>query len=402
MLLEHFVAAFPQKYNKKLLHFRFRREDPQAGYVWLDIRNPKDPLPAYKGIVMSKVLSLGELNVNKRKSRLRRKSNADPGLEGAKANARYTQSQAQPRYSDRVDQEVHENEEEEYEEEQPAQQQYQPPPPAPAATKPKSVSPVTPAAPVSNNRPPSASLLDDDEPAAAAAKPTVAAEMLQADDMINFGDSPRAGHKSKAGFGTGGTSSSSKSNSAGVDIDEKSAPSSFGTNGLTREELVNKREAEIAAKVAAAKEFKDDCDEKARNIAEEVEAAKARHDKNLDVWAANNKEKRNVRTLLTTMHTVLWPDSGWKPIGLGDVIEPSKVRDLIWLVNLVDVAIDESSKYDRLSYSIARPCLSFTRTNVPTSLRRFSLLLNVFSKELTKHTPYSWKRKVECNARTVL
>lgn len=30
--------------------------------------------------------------------------------------------------------------------------------------------------------------------------------------------------------------------------------------------------------------------------------AKAKHDKKLTAWATNNNEKRNVRTLLTTMH----------------------------------------------------------------------------------------------------
>lgn len=43
-------------------------------------------------------------------------------------------------------------------------------------------------------------------------------------------------------------------------------------------------------------------------------------------WATNNKEKRNIRSLLSTMHTVLPADSKWKPIGLGDVLEPSQVK----------------------------------------------------------------------------
>ena len=43
-------------------------------------------------------------------------------------------------------------------------------------------------------------------------------------------------------------------------------------------------------------------------------------------WATNNNEKKNVRNLLTSMHAVLWPDSGWKPVGLGDVIDSKKVK----------------------------------------------------------------------------
>jgi hypothetical protein len=341
LLLEHLITAFPQKFNRQLLHFRFKREDPQHGYVWADIRNPKDSVPAFKGVVMAKVLCLADLNTNKRKSRLRRKVNADHGSEGAQASAKFAQTVGrnmnQHSSTRNVDHETHENDEDEYEEEAPPsqQQRHQAPasaqqsqsapaaPVAPAPAKPPSSSaksnPV--AQPPPQARPTSASLFDDDEPAASRptnAKPSLAADMLDsgAADMINFGDSPRNKPAKVA-------SAKGPANGTTVDIDEKSA--GFGTNGLTRDELKDRRAADIAAKVAAAKEFKDDCDEKARQSAEEVEVAKAKHDKNLDGWAANNKEKRNVRTLLTTMHTVLWPDSGWKPIGLGDVIEASKV-----------------------------------------------------------------------------
>ena len=40
----------------------------------------------------------------------------------------------------------------------------------------------------------------------------------------------------------------------------------------------------------------------------------------------NNNEKANIRNLLTSMHNVLWANSGWKSLGLGDVIESKKVK----------------------------------------------------------------------------
>lgn len=39
---------------------------------------------------------------------------------------------------------------------------------------------------------------------------------------------------------------------------------------------------------------------------EDTDVAKAAHDARLTAWAFNNKEKRNVRTLLSTMHVRLW------------------------------------------------------------------------------------------------
>jgi hypothetical protein len=35
----------------------------------------------------------------------------------------------------------------------------------------------------------------------------------------------------------------------------------------------------------------------------------------------------NVRGLLGSLQTVLWEDSGWKPIGMGDLLEPAQVTD---------------------------------------------------------------------------
>jgi hypothetical protein len=33
----------------------------------------------------------------------------------------------------------------------------------------------------------------------------------------------------------------------------------------------------------------------------------------------------NVRGLLGSLQTVLWEDSGWKPIGMADLLEPAQV-----------------------------------------------------------------------------
>ena len=43
----------------------------------------------------------------------------------------------------------------------------------------------------------------------------------------------------------------------------------------------------------------------------------------------------NIRALLSTLHTVLWPDSGWKPPGLTDLVEPARVKRAYMRANLV-------------------------------------------------------------------
>jgi hypothetical protein len=34
----------------------------------------------------------------------------------------------------------------------------------------------------------------------------------------------------------------------------------------------------------------------------------------------------NVRGLLGSLQTVLWEDSGWQPINMGDLLDPKQVR----------------------------------------------------------------------------
>ena len=110
-----------------------------------------------------------------------------------------------------------------------------------------------------------------------------------------------------------------------VDIDEGPAPAAAPVV-LNRQELAAKREAGVEEKVKEALEFKHEQDEALRKENSELEVAKAKHDKALTAWGLKNNEKANIRNLLTSMHTVLWPDSGWKPVGLGDVIESKKVK----------------------------------------------------------------------------
>mmetsp|Transcript_11365 Transcript_11365/g.17089 ORF Transcript_11365/g.17089 Transcript_11365/m.17089 type:complete len:362 (+) Transcript_11365:1301-2386(+) len=124
-------------------------------------------------------------------------------------------------------------------------------------------------------------------------------------------------------FDTTEPSSSSPVNNSSKTIRESP---SMKASTLNREELVANREKETEMKVKEALNFARMLGDKAQQESVEVDEAKAKHEVKLKNWAMNNKEKRNVRTLLSTMHTVLWPGHKWKPIGLGDVIDPKQVK----------------------------------------------------------------------------
>ena len=43
----------------------------------------------------------------------------------------------------------------------------------------------------------------------------------------------------------------------------------------------------------------------------------------------------NIRALLATLHTVLWEGSGWQPLGMTDLVDPSRVKRSYMRANLI-------------------------------------------------------------------
>lgn len=63
---------------------------------------------------------------------------------------------------------------------------------------------------------------------------------------------------------------------------------------------------------------------------QEADALRQRVGPRLEQWArdppAAGGKLRNIRSLLSTMHTVLWADSAWKPVFLRDLMAPERVK----------------------------------------------------------------------------
>lgn len=89
-----------------------------------------------------------------------------------------------------------------------------------------------------------------------------------------------------------------------------------------RNELVKARLAAEAAAVEAAvetmqKRTEVETQQKAAKV-----AASARLAEELDRWAktADGQNWKDIRTLLSTLHTVIWPNSGWKELSLSELM----------------------------------------------------------------------------------
>lgn len=56
----------------------------------------------------------------------------------------------------------------------------------------------------------------------------------------------------------------------------------------------------------------------------------------LKAWAYDESGgTKNVRTLLATMHTVLWEGAKWKPVTMADLIQPAKIKRAYYKAMLV-------------------------------------------------------------------
>ena len=89
--------------------------------------------------------------------------------------------------------------------------------------------------------------------------------------------------------------------------------------------MVARRDAMRAEQDAAKREIQE---REARKLEEEAgfERLRQTHGAALSAWSEEYGKKKDVRALLAGLERVLWEGSGWKPIGLGDLLEPKKVK----------------------------------------------------------------------------
>ncbi|KAK8807519.1 hypothetical protein WA171_000474 [Blastocystis sp. BT1] len=116
---------------------------------------------------------------------------------------------------------------------------------------------------------------------------------------------------------------------------------------LTATSYEGKSETVVAAMKAREEQLRERqikalMEKKEREIASEVkeeerDAAKAKYGKQLNAWAYDmGGERKNIRTLLSTMHTVMWSEAEFKPISMAQLLDPDKVKLYYRKAMLVD------------------------------------------------------------------
>ncbi|CAM9213759.1 unnamed protein product [Phaeothamnion confervicola] len=139
----------------------------------------------------------------------------------------------------------------------------------------------------------------------------------------NSPDRPGAGaYGGRGPPGAGGPSSGTGMLGGGIGIGGGSVGGQSAYVIAAKEERKKKLEEDTAK----ALKFKKDIDAAAVREQEELDTAKTKWDARLTSWGEDHGKKRNVRTLLSTMHLVLWEGCRWQAASMADLIPPNKVK----------------------------------------------------------------------------
>ncbi|KAG7395385.1 hypothetical protein PHYBOEH_003784 [Phytophthora boehmeriae] len=89
---------------------------------------------------------------------------------------------------------------------------------------------------------------------------------------------------------------------------------------------MEERERQVQRDVEKARDDLRKREEAARNMTAMKESANSVLGPKLKGWAEDNGRVKNIRTLLSTMHQVMWADSKWAEVNMGKLIQPNDVK----------------------------------------------------------------------------
>lgn len=103
-------------------------------------------------------------------------------------------------------------------------------------------------------------------------------------------------------------------------------PSSAVGKSASVQAAVNKRVNDMKESQAKAlQEVREREERKKREEAEE-DLVRAKLEPKIKAWSEEHGKKKQLRALLATLHTILWPGANWKQVSIGDLLDDSKMK----------------------------------------------------------------------------
>lgn len=133
----------------------------------------------------------------------------------------------------------------------------------------------------------------------------------------------QAGTIEKKGSGVSAASAAaSKKKEVGISLD----PSNAVGKSAKVQDAVNKRVNDMRkSQQEALQQLRAVEDKKKKDEAAE-DAARKKLEPKIKAWSEEYGKKKQLRALLATLHTILWPGAKWKPLSIGDMMQDAKVK----------------------------------------------------------------------------
>ena len=135
-------------------------------------------------------------------------------------------------------------------------------------------------------------------------------------------EAPSAGAGSRASSNASGFSSSNGKKNVGISLD----PANAVGKSATVQAAVNKRVNDMRSSQAKALEEIREREEKKKAEEIEEDGVRRKLEPKIKAWSEEYGKKKQLRALLATLHTILWPEANWKPVGIGDIMDNSKCK----------------------------------------------------------------------------
>ena len=131
--------------------------------------------------------------------------------------------------------------------------------------------------------------------------------------------------------GNGSQDAPKKNNVVGISLD---AANAVGKSANVQA-AVHKRVNEMRDAQQKALDEVREREMKKKQGEEEEDLARKQLEPKIKEWAEEHGKKKQLRALLASLHTILWPGANWKQISIGDVLDDGKVKRAFHKATLV-------------------------------------------------------------------
>jgi hypothetical protein len=128
-----------------------------------------------------------------------------------------------------------------------------------------------------------------------------------------------------------GMEAAPKAKVVGIKLDGSSA---IGKSAYVAQE-VGKRVADMEAEQTKKVNELREREAKKKSDEEQEDIIRRQLDPKIKEWAEEHGKKKQLRALLASLHTVLWPGATWKQLTIGDLLDDGKVKRAFFKASLV-------------------------------------------------------------------